>query len=198
MRKLGLAAFAVFAVGLTSGCATITKGTSQTVTVATDPSGAACTLTRDAKALAVINSTPGSIPISKDSGTITVICKKADYQDAAGTMASQFQAMTFGNILFGGLIGVAVDAASGAMNEYPPMVTITLIPDEFRSNDERDTFFERMRQSLLTEAAEVKERIAKKCVKSQCETELAAADEATRVKLGEIEQKRIQARVAGG
>ena len=40
-------------------------------------------------------------------------------------MASEFQAMTFGNILFGGLIGVVVDAASGATHEYPPLVTIT-------------------------------------------------------------------------
>ena len=38
--------------------------------------------------------------------------------------------MTFGNILFGGIIGVAVDASSGAMNEYPSSVTVRLIPEE--------------------------------------------------------------------
>ena len=36
-------------VMLTSGCATLTTGGSQTVTVDTDPSGAICTLTRDAR-----------------------------------------------------------------------------------------------------------------------------------------------------
>lgn len=35
-------------------------------------------------------------------------------------MASEFQTMTFGIILFGGLIGIAVDAASGAMQSTPP------------------------------------------------------------------------------
>jgi hypothetical protein len=57
-------------------------------------------------------------------------------------MASEFQAMTFGNILFGGLIGVVVDAASGATHEYPPLVTITLVPELFASIAERDAFYE--------------------------------------------------------
>lgn len=44
---------------LMSGCATITKGSQQTVTISTDPTGAACNMTRDGKPLAVVNPTPG-------------------------------------------------------------------------------------------------------------------------------------------
>ena len=156
--------------------ATITKGTQQTVTVNTDPAGAACTLTRDGKPLAVVNPTPGSMPIEKGMGPVAIACKRPGYQDAAGTMTSEFQAMTFGNILFGGLIGVAVDAASGAMHEYPAMVTITMIPEEFASIAERDAFFEKMKATLVQEAAEVKERINKQCRDTQCASELAAAE----------------------
>jgi hypothetical protein len=148
---------------LSAGCATLTKGTSQTVTVNTDPSGAMCAMTRDAKTVAVVNSTPGSVPVEKARGTIALLCKKQVFLDAAGTLAAEFQAMTFGNILFGGIIGVVVDAASGAMNRYPESVTITLIPEEFTSIEERDAFFDRMRASLAQEAAEVKERISKVC-----------------------------------
>lgn len=36
--------------------------------------------------------------------------------------------MTLGHILFGGLIGVAVDAGRGAMNDCEATVTLTLIP----------------------------------------------------------------------
>jgi hypothetical protein len=36
------------------------------------------------------------------------------YARAAGTLSSEFESMTFGNILLGGVIGIAVDAASGA------------------------------------------------------------------------------------
>lgn len=193
-RGIALAALAAI-VALGSGCATITKGTTQTVTVSTDPTGAVCTLTRDSKPLAIINPTPGSMPIEKGMGAIAIICKRQGYQDSAGTMTSEFQAMTFGNILFGGLIGVAVDAASGAMHEYPAMVTITMIPEEFATTADRDAFFDRMKASLMQEAKEVKERIGKQCRDTQCASELEAADAGTRAKLAEIDQKRALARV---
>ena len=196
MRLLAAAALAALVL-LTTGCATITKGTSQTVTVDTDPSGATCTLTRDAKTLAVVNPTPGSVSIGKSSTPITVVCKKVDFLDVAGTLTSQFQAMTFGNVLFGGLIGVAVDAASGATHEYDPIVTITMIPAQFPDIAARDTFFDRMRATLLREAAEVKARIEKQCSGSQCAQELAAAEAGTKAKLAEIDQKQALAKVAG-
>jgi hypothetical protein len=36
--------------------------------------------------------------------------------------------MTAGNILVGGVIGLGVDAASGAMNEYDPVVKVAMSP----------------------------------------------------------------------
>lgn len=186
---------AAAATMLTTGCATLTKGASQTITVNTDPTGATCTLSRDGKTVAVVNPTPGSIPVEKASGTISLICKKTGYHDSAGALASEFQAMTFGNILFGGLIGLAVDAASGAMNQYPDMVTLTLIPEEFPTAAARDAFFDGMKAVLSRESAEVKERISKVCRPDNCATELAAADAGTQAKMAEIEQKRLLARV---
>lgn len=38
------------------------------------------------------------------------------------------EAMAAGNVVFGGLIGLGVDAASGAMNKYPDVVTIAMTP----------------------------------------------------------------------
>ena len=184
-------------VMMTTGCATLTKGTSQAVTVDTDPSGAMCTLTRDAKPLAIVNPTPGSVPVEKAQGTIAVACTKQGFLEVAGNLASEFQAMTFGNILFGGIIGVVVDAASGAMHQYPDSVTITLIPDEFASAGARDAFFDRMRGTLERETAEVRNRIDKSCGRGDCERQLAAADAGKAEKLAAIEQRRASARVAG-
>jgi hypothetical protein len=48
------------------------------------------------------------------------------------------------SILLGGLIGVAIDAGSGAMNDYEPSVTLTLIPSPFGSEAQRDALFENM------------------------------------------------------
>ena len=184
-------------VVLTSGCATLTKGGSQTVTVDTDPSGATCALTRDAKHVAIINPTPGSVPVEKAQGTIAIACNRQGYLEAAGTLASEFQAMTFGNILFGGVIGIVVDAASGAMHEYPATVTITLIPEGFASAKARDEFFDRMRAALEQEATEVKDRIDQKCARNDCDRQLAAANAGKAKKLAEIEAQRASARIVG-
>jgi hypothetical protein len=183
------------AVALCSGCATLVKGSTQTITVNTEPAGAICTLARDGKTLAIINPTPGSIPVEKASGPISVLCRRSGFEDAAGTLASEFQSMTFGNILFGGLIGIVVDAASGAANQYPDAVTITMIPEGFATAEDRDRFFDAMKATLLSESAEVKERIGKLCRPEACAAELAAADAGMQAKLAEIEQRRVSAPV---
>jgi hypothetical protein len=195
MRVLANALLIVLGM-MAAGCATLTKGTSQTVTVGTDPAGAICTLTRDGKTVAIVNPTPGSVPVDKAQGTITVLCTKEKFEDASGAMASEFQAMTFGNILLGGIIGVVVDAASGAMHQYPDAVTITMVPVEFPSIPERDAFFDRLLATLNREVAELKERIRKKCRADQCEAELNAATRGAETQANEIERRRSLAKVA--
>lgn len=43
-----------------------------------------------------------------------------------------------GNILLGGLVGAAIDAASGANNKYPERVMVILTPASFPSDEARD------------------------------------------------------------
>lgn len=76
-------------------------------------------------------------------------------------------------------------------------MTITLIPAQFPDVAGRDAFFDRMRATLIREAAEVKTRIEKQCNGLQCEKELAAAEAGTKAKLAEIDQKQALAKVAG-
>jgi len=195
LRRLALA-LAVLIVAVLPGCATITKGSSQTVTIDTKPPGATCTLTRGGKRFAIVNPTPGAISVEKSSDAISLSCTKDGYLESAGTLESSFQAMTFGNILFGGLIGVAVDAASGAMHEYQPLVTITLIPEEFASAAERDAFFVDMKAEFLKEAKEVTARIEKQCnPQTDCDNQLKAAEVAKEARLADIEKKRLLAKV---
>jgi hypothetical protein len=42
---------------------------------------------------------------------------------------SSAESMAAGNVIFGGIIGLGVDAASGAMNKYPDVVTVAMTPD---------------------------------------------------------------------
>ena len=114
-------------------------------------------------------------------------------------LRSEFAAMTFGNILFGGIIGVAVDAASGALNEYPPMITLTLAPEQFRDLDERDRFYDRMRKEFEREYVATVARIKERCGEpEQCDRQLRLAAEGRERQLDRIERGRIEARIAEG
>ena len=127
MKLHNFLAVAAAAMAL-SGCATIIKGTTQSVSLDSTPvQGAACTLVNSEGTWFV--ATPGSITVHKTKTDITATCKKDGYQDAIQTIPSHFNGATAGNIIAGGLIGIGVDAASGANYSYPDTPTmITLVP----------------------------------------------------------------------
>ena len=49
------------------------------------------------------------------------------------TLRSEAEAMTAGNILFGGVIGLGVDAATGAMHRYDENITVPLSKNQPKS-----------------------------------------------------------------
>jgi S1-C subfamily serine protease len=68
------------------------------------------------------------VTVDKSKDDILVKCTKPGYQDASASIPSDFQGWTLGNLVLGGLIGVGVDAASGAMNEYPGAFGVPMTP----------------------------------------------------------------------
>lgn len=195
LRRLAVLGTLAGAPALLGGCATLTKGSSQNITVTTDPIGAICTLTREGEVIGIVNPTPGTLNVSKSHTDLVVRCVKDDYVDAVGNVGSKFQAMTFGNILFGGLVGVVVDAASGASAEYEPTITIRLVPAVFTSAEERDRFFDQRRDEFVAEAQKVKERIDRMCAGESCAQQLADAEKEQAAGLARIEEQRRSARV---
>ena len=125
-----------------SACATVTSGTDHTLLVESDPAGATCALQRDGANIGAVNPTPGSVRISKSRHDITVNCERADHEATSSTVTAGFQAMTLGNVLIGGVIGLAADLASGAAITYPESVKIVLWPRSFPNAAARDAFFE--------------------------------------------------------
>lgn len=115
-------------VGLViNGCATITTGQNQPVSVETPGcAGATCKLSND-KGTWYVSSTPGSATVQRAYGDMTVTCEKGDYRSSPYPIKSSTKAMAFGNIVFGGLIGAAVDAGSGAAYDYPTLITISMV-----------------------------------------------------------------------
>jgi len=184
-------AFSVLLVG----CATVVSGTTQTIGVNTDREGADCQFTRKGVLVGRVNPTPGTMQVGKDYESVAVLCRKEGFDETSGVIGSEFQAMTLGNILLGGVIGVVVDAASGAMMKYPESVTFTLIPKLFDSEAARDKFFADMRDTFLGEYAEVVARIKSKGAPEACENDLKAAEAGRDSRLAEIEKRRLLAKV---
>ncbi len=138
---------------LLGACATIIEGGDQNISVITYPPQAQCKLVRGGDIVAFINPTPGTVSLEKGADDVVVHCMKDGYFDSIVTMESSLQDMTFGNIVFGGIVGVAVDAASGAMHEYDASVTVALVPDRFASIEARDEFFAQQERQVKAEAA---------------------------------------------
>ena len=142
MLKLPRLCLGVIGLSLLSACATVTSGTDHTLLVESDPAGAACMLRRDGANIGAVNPTPSAIRISKSRHDITVNCEKAEHEPTSRTVTAGFQAMTLGNVLIGGVVGLAADLASGAAITYPESVKVVLWPRSFPSAAARDAFFE--------------------------------------------------------
>jgi hypothetical protein len=125
--KVGFRLASIVAVGLMApGCASIIKGSSQQVTVSTgNVQGAECTLNNGKDSYTV--TTPGSVSVKKRSRDISAICRKEGYQDGTATVAAGFEGLAIVSAVFG-LIPIAVDAATGAINDYPSNVNVQMYP----------------------------------------------------------------------
>lgn len=109
-----------------AGCSSVIEGTSQQILVNTNPPGASCELSRGGAVIAQIPLTPGAVTIQKTKQDIAVVCRKSGYQDVSIVNESDWDRAVAGNILIGGLVGVGVDSASGAINKYDKTVNIAL------------------------------------------------------------------------
>jgi hypothetical protein len=202
-RVLAIIALAVGVTG-TSACATIVEGTDQPVTVVTEPSGAVCHLQREGKTVGVVNPTPGTVEIDKSISDITVSCEKEGQLPASGILSSEFQGMTLGNAIIGGVIGVGIDAASGAMNQYPSNIVLHLPPQAFSSAAERDAYFDgriaEIENDYLTaiEAAENGALCRRDSEGNECTRLKQQIDEAKRLEMDLMERQRQVAIVQSG
>ena len=105
-----------------NGCASITESKNQSMSVTTgDITGAMCTLS-NSKGSYFVNSTPGTVSVRNACDPLAITCTKKGYvpsNPAAGTVQDKAKSMAWGNIVFGGIIGIAVDRSTGAGCQYP-------------------------------------------------------------------------------
>ena len=126
MRNLGILALCA----LVGGCASVTRGTTENISISSTPSGAEAAISGLDVPTACV--TPCAI-VAKRNADISITFQKEGFEpqvvqltkDVPATGAAGFA----GNLLAGGLIGMGVDAVTGAATDHKPNpVIVTLAP----------------------------------------------------------------------
>lgn len=109
------------------GCATVTRGTSQAWTVESEPAGAEVTLSHGEHC-----TTPCTLKLKRKHG-FGVVINKPGYEkietNVVASVSGAGAAGMAGNVIVGGLIGIAVDASTGATKELKPNpLKVNLVP----------------------------------------------------------------------
>jgi hypothetical protein len=113
-----------------SGCASVTRGTTENISIASAPSGAEAVVS--GLEVPTTCTTPCAV-VAKRNADISITFQKDGYEpqivqltkEIPGTGAAGFA----GNLLLGGLVGMGVDAATGAATDHKPNpVIVTLQP----------------------------------------------------------------------
>lgn len=120
IQKRALRALLVAAIAAQSAaCATVTRGTTEAWTVETEPGGAAVRTT----AGFACDATPCTFKMPRKS-EFDVTITKPGYKTVNTRVTNQVSpggaAGMAGNVLIGGIIGIGVDAVSGATLELKP------------------------------------------------------------------------------
>jgi hypothetical protein len=108
-------------------CASLTRGSHDKITVQSTPAGADVRFSNGMTGV-----TPGQFKLPrKDDVNVTV--SKSGYESQTVQLRSMISkgggAATAGNVLIGGIIGIGIDAATGATKDlFPNPVIVTLQP----------------------------------------------------------------------
>jgi len=112
-----------------AACATVTRGSTQDFTVQSDPDGAAVKTTAGDSCVA----TPCTFKMSRKA-EFDVTVTKAGYKPATAHVTHQISkgggTAMVGNVVAGGLIGVGVDAVTGAANDLRPNPLVVKLEPE--------------------------------------------------------------------
>jgi hypothetical protein len=106
-----------------TGCATIVKDDSQPVAFSSDPQGATVSINNVAR-----GTTPTTVMVKRARQKQMVQYHLLGYETVVFPLGKSVAGMTFGNIIFGGVIGVGVDIATGKATNYEDSVHVKMIP----------------------------------------------------------------------
>ncbi len=134
-NPLGNAVVSLVLCLVITGCASIFSGGPKKVTINTTPPGAKVTIYDKTGKLVTSQQSPAVVPLDRSTGYFSgqeyrIVIEKPGYKPTEVHVRATVNGWYFGNILFGGLIGmVIVDPLTGAMFTLSPdQINQTLTP----------------------------------------------------------------------
>ena len=113
MRAVVASHILLIAILAGGGCATIFNKSDQDIAFSSNPPGATVRVNGIAK-----GKTPVTIPIPRSASKPIIRFELAGYEPAEITLARTMSGTTAGNLILGGIIGVAFDAMTGKGYSY--------------------------------------------------------------------------------
>jgi len=134
MKKISnlfnLKTFLIFqALLFSTSCATIVSGRDQSVNISSTKANygpinnSVCKLTNSKGEWTA--QTPNSVSIRKSYGDLLVSCSNRNLRGSQ-SFKSSHESIIWGNVLFGGLIGWAIDAGTGSGFSYPQTMNVEM------------------------------------------------------------------------
>ena len=149
-----LLVFGIVGTVLLTGCASIIDEETQVVSVRTPYCpGAECVL-ENSNGTFFVKSTPDTITIHKSSGDLSVKCTKDGHTETESFESSANAAM-WGNLLFGGIIGAAVDWQDSGFDYEPNIVNSLRCGDEEAEKTVREEIQNSKLEETESSASEV-------------------------------------------
>lgn len=137
--------------------------------------------------------------LSSDAAPITVACKADGYRETAEVLDTSMDGWILGNIIFGGIVGVAVDAARGAGQKFPPRFMVVLEPSTFSTAAARDDWYGRRRRLVEEKWETVFSQVEGQCtddtVDDACEGQVKELQVQRDAELKQLEARRGRALV---
>ncbi len=143
--------------------------------------------------------TPGKLTVQRRKDALQITCTRPGFDATTEIVASKIRGATLGNALLGGLIGVAIDASSGANNDYPEQIAIVLTPESFVNADARDAHFSKITDRIKQAASQEIKVIQDRCNSGQrelCQLDIKRIGEVRDEALARVEQRRTTAKTA--
>jgi len=131
MTKLSRLAAFIAISALVSGCASITSGSSQTLTVKAQNAKTAelitnpnCTVADSQGNRYRVNAGTGNVVVNRNKGILNVNCSKPGFETAQASVEQEFNPWTIANVFF--WPGIFVDVFTGAIQKYPREIVIDM------------------------------------------------------------------------